>query len=146
MTYRHATLDDVNEMIALLQRLFSIEAAFTFDPARHRVALQAIIDAPNACAMVATKAGRVVGMGTAQWVYSTASGAKSAWLEDIVVTPDCQRQGIATGLVKTLTDWCKQAGCNRMQLVYDPDNLPAIHFYPAQGFHPAKLGVYSKNI
>ncbi|MDR9498819.1 MAG: GNAT family N-acetyltransferase [Hydrogenovibrio sp.] len=146
LNYRPATIDDIDEMIALLQRLFSIEAAFSFDPAHHRKALQWIVDDPAACAMVATNHGRVLAMGTAQWVYSTASGGKSAWLEDIVVTPDCQRQGIATGLVKNLIAWCRKEGCNRVQLVYDPDNQSAVTFYQSMQFEIAPLKVFRKTI
>jgi len=146
ITIRQAQATDINQMSALLQTLFSIEADFIFDADLSQSALQKIIDDSERCALVASNGRKIIGMCSAQWVYSTASGKKSAWIEDVVLHPDFRGQGIGTKMMDELLVWCRDSGCNRAQLVYDLDNQPAIDFYQKQAFSSTRLGVFSKTL
>ncbi len=147
MSIRTAESNDIPQMIQLLKLLFEIEADFEFNPAKHQAALTAIIDDDSCGALVATDENQtVVGMCMAQWVISTATGKKSAWMEDLVVLPEYRSCGVGKQLIEAIQQWAIDQGCNRIQLVYDLDNLPAIGFYQNQGFNSTRLGVFSKPI
>ena len=96
---RPATRSDINAMVELLHRLFTIEADFDFSAERQQRGLELLLAAPAAAVMVAEKEGAVVGMATAQLVISTAEGGPSLLLEDLVVVPTRQNQGIGTELL-----------------------------------------------
>lgn len=147
MHIRDANLNDLLDMTALLKQLFDIEEDFEFDPKKHQMALRHIINDPHCGCKVAEKQnGKVIGMCTAQWVYSTATGNQSAWIEDLVVSESQRNQKVGQQLLKHITQWAQQQGCGRIQLVYDLNNRPAINFYQKHDFNKSQLGVFSKAI
>lgn len=147
MLIRNATLDDVPSMINLLEQLFSIEEDFIFNAQKHALAFRTIIkDTHCGCIVAENKQGKVIGLCSAQWVYSTVTGNKSAWIEDFVVDQEFRGQQIGQELLKHITQWCKDQGCGRLQLVYDVENEPAIKFYEKHHFNKMKLGVFSKQL
>ena len=145
MYIRDGNLQDLPSMIALLEQLFSIEEDFIFDAKKHQTALNHIIKEPNCgCKVAENTQGEVIGMCTAQWVYSTATGNKSAWMEDLVVAQAQRQQQVGQQLLQHITQWAQQQGCGRIQLVYDLNNTPAINFYQKHRFNQTQLGVFSK--
>ena len=144
---RQAKLSDLETLINLLEMLFSIEEDFTFNPANHKKALTNIINHSDCCCMVAIDVNNeVIGMCCAQWVYSTASGQKSAWLEDLIINHQYQGYGIGKQLIETVQTWAIEQGCNRIQLAYDLANQPAIKFYEKGKFNHTQLGIFTKNL
>jgi GNAT superfamily N-acetyltransferase len=85
--------------------------------------------------------GAVIAMGSAQLVISTAEGAPSAWIEDIVVHSDYRRRGIGKQLLEHLLVWAKTRGATRAQLVADKGNAGAELFYGGLGWQPTQLAV-----
>jgi len=147
MKTRQAKLCDINEMTSLLKLLFEIEADFEFDSKKHQQALSSIIKNKHCGAFVAVNnQQKVIGMCSVQWVISSATGKKSAWAEDMVVTPEYQGSGIGQALITAVEEWAVNQGCNRIQLVYDIHNQPAISFYKKQKFNSTQLSVFSKNL
>lgn len=138
---------DIEQLLPLLESLFSLEEDFLFDPVRARRALERIIDdGERSCLLVARIEERVVGMCSAQLVISTAQGSWSAWVEDVVVAADWRGKGIGSGLLEALEQWCRQNGVTRMQLVADRDNHPAHQFYQHTGWSETNLEVIKKQI
>lgn len=147
MHIRDATLADLPAMVGLLEQLFTIEADFQFDAEKHQAAFKEIIkDTHCGCKVAENNQGKVIGMCTAQWVYSTATGNKSAWMEDLVVEEGYRGQKVGEQLLEHITQWCKTQGCGRLQLVYDLNNAPAIGFYQKHQFNKTQLGVFTKLI
>ena len=137
---------DIPHLAELLGDLFGIELDFTADATRQVRGLELLIatDAANERQIVAVardEAGQVVGMASAQIVVSTAEGAQSAWIEDVVVRQDCRRQGIGRRLLDYLIAWSKERGATRVQLVADRDNAEADFFYTALGWQSTRLFV-----
>uniref|UniRef100_Q31FY7 Acetyltransferase, GNAT family n=1 Tax=Hydrogenovibrio crunogenus (strain DSM 25203 / XCL-2) TaxID=317025 RepID=Q31FY7_HYDCU len=144
MFIRNADQNDLTAITSLLEQLFSIEADFDFDAEKHQAALTHIIQETDcACIVAANNQNQVIGVCTAQWVYSTATGNKSAWIEDMVIDQAYRGQGIGQKLLNHIIEWCQQAGCGRAQLVYDLENTAAIEFYRKQDFKKTQLGVFS---
>ena len=143
---RPAQLSDLESLVSLLEMLFSIEEDFTFNPTNHKKALANIISHPDCCCMVAIDINhKVIGMCCAQWVYSTASGQKSAWLEDLIITHQHRGNGIGKQLIETVKTWAIEQGCNRIQLAYDLANQSAIEFYEKEYFNHTQLGIFTKS-
>ena len=146
--FESANAQDVDALVELLNVLFSIEQDFTPDEAAQRKGLQLLLDKPDQGQIFVARhpqAG-VVGMVSAQLVISTAMGAPSAWIEDMVLRDKFRGQGLGKSLLEAASDWAKSKGAKRIQLVADADNAPALGFYKHLGWHPTQLFAWKKFI
>lgn len=137
-----AAVADIPALTELLAELFGIEQDFTPDMGCQQRGLALLLqDVERAHVAVARDdLGRVVGMVTAQLVISTAEGAPSAWIEDMVVTAEFRRQGVGRALLQAVADWAVQRGATRAQLLVDLNNLPALDYYDHLGWQVTRLG------
>jgi len=135
--------EDIPALISLLAELFSIEQDFTPGLSRQERGLALLLqENERATVRVARDAaGRVVGMATAQLVISTAEGAPSAWIEDVVVASHARGHGIGRVLLEAVLIWAAEQGATRAQLLVDLDNAPAVDFYHHLGWQQTHLGV-----
>ena len=132
---------DIPELIDLLGVLFSIEQDFTPDTDKQRRGLAALLaSAAGHIAIARDETLRAVGMATAQLVISTAEGAPSAWVEDVVVREDWRGHGLGRALLDAVLDWARSQGAARAQLLADLDNAPALAFYERLGWQTTRLG------
>lgn len=90
--------------------------------------------------------GVAVGMASAQLVISTAEGAPSAWIEDVVVQQALRGQGIARLLLEGLLDWAQRHGATRAQLLADNANTSALDFYRHIGWQPTQLSAWRRSL
>ena len=140
--YAPATLQDVAQLVSLLQVLFSIEQDFRPDPEKQERGLRKILARPeNAVIMTARDdQGNVIGMVSAQLVVSTAEGAYSAWVEDMVIAKGWRSRGVGRRLLSSALDWARLRGATRAQLLVDLDNEPALGYYDHLGWQATRLG------
>jgi GNAT superfamily N-acetyltransferase len=139
-TVRPAAEGDLDAMVALLAELFSIEADFHPDAGRQRRGLAQMLQEPERRGiLVAERRGRVVGMVTIQLVVSTAEGAASGWIEDMVVEATERGRGIGRRLLEAAEQWAVARGATRLQLLADAKNLPALRFYRRMGWGGTQL-------
>ena len=132
---------DIPELIELLGVLFSIEQDFTPDPDKQRRGLAALLSSSAGHIAIARDPNaRAVGMATAQLVISTAEGAPSAWIEDVVVREDWRGQGLGRALLDAVLAWARSQGAVRAQLLADLDNAPALAFYDKLDWQATRLG------
>ena len=130
-----AALDDLPALIALLGLLFSQEAEFTPNPAAQAQGLQMILSQPAVGQVWVVRQGpQVVGMCSLLFSVSTALGARVAWLEDVVLLPAARGRGWGSALLAEVLQQAKRAGCARLSLLTDGDNLAAQRFYARFGF------------
>ena len=141
MKIRNAQHSDMEPLVALLLELFSIEVDFAVDRHRQHRGLSLMLDGcgKHRCVKVAEAEGRVVAMGTAQLVVSTAEGAFSALVEDLVVTESLRGRGIGAALLAALETWAGQHGATRLQLLADKQNRPELDFYRKNGWLHTQL-------
>jgi ribosomal protein S18 acetylase RimI-like enzyme len=138
---------DIPALIELLAALFTIESDFIPDRARQRRGLELLLAQPDdrAVLLVARSNGGVVaGMASAQLVISTAEGAPSAWIEDVVVQKSLRGRGIARLLLQELLAWAQRHGATRAQLLADKANTPALDFYRRIGWQPTQLSAWRR--
>jgi GNAT superfamily N-acetyltransferase len=138
---RDARAEDIPAMVDLLRLLFSIEADFAFAPERHRRGLAVLLEgcAKHRCVKVAETGGGVVGMCTGQTLISTAEGGIVALIEDVVVQPPWQGQGIGRRLLTSVEAWALAHGATRLQLLADHGNAPALKFYARAGWTKTRM-------
>lgn len=131
----------------LLGALFSLEADFQPDPERQRRGLALMLsDARSRCVFIAERSGVVIGMATAQLLASTAEGAPSALVEDVVVEVAERRHGIGRRLLAALETWARDRGATRMQLLADRENAPALRFYERTGWRATRLACLRRSL
>lgn len=126
--FNEATEADIPELVKLLSVLFSIEKDFNPDSTKQQKGLALLIqNNANGTIQVARDiSGKVIGMVSAQLVISTAQGAASAWVEDMVVDSEHRGQGLGKELLKQALAWAKAKGATRAQLLVDVTNTEAI--------------------
>lgn len=130
-----ATKADLPQLVELLGVLFSQEADFVPDADKQRRALEMILRDPKVGRIyVAREAGRVIGMASTLYTVSTAEGGKAAWLEDMVVLPECRGRGVGAALLAHVVVSAREAGALRLTLLSDEDNAGAHAVYAAEGF------------
>ncbi|MHB8920221.1 MAG: GNAT family N-acetyltransferase [Halothiobacillus sp.] len=143
-----AVPDDIDSLVELLCALFSIEQDFVPDATAQRRGLEMLIANPkHGRIFVARHAGQgVVGMVSAQLVISTAIGAPSVWIEDMVVREACRGMGVGKALLDSAREWAIMNGAGRIQLLADADNTPALEFYRHLDWQPTRLFAWKKRL
>lgn len=133
--------EDIPDLVKLLDELFSIEQDFTPDHVKQAQGLDLLIANPSrAIIKVARNAqGKAIGMVSAQFVISTAQGAPSAWVEDMVVNAKYRATGIGKILLESALVWAKENGATRAQLLVDISNEPALGYYSHLGWQSTSL-------
>lgn len=84
---------------------------------------------PFAEAIVAEFDGKTVGFALYFYNFSTFLMKPGIYLEDLFVSPDYRRQGIATGLLNYLANHAVEQGCGRLEWSVLDWNEDAISFY-----------------
>jgi len=136
---RAATIDDIGDLRHLLKQLFSIEEDFVFDAEKQEQGLKLLLNADNAHVAVANIDNQVVGMATGQLLISTAEGAQTLLIEDVVIAPHYQRRGLGRLLLQATADWALSFGAQRMQLLADKNNTKALAFYTNDQWQTTQL-------
>jgi GNAT superfamily N-acetyltransferase len=138
---------DIPALIELLSTLFAIEGDFASDRARQRRGLELLMTQPDDRAVLLVARmndDMVIAMASAQLVLSTAEGAPSAWIEDVVVQQGMRRRGTARLLIQELLGWAARHGATRAQLLADNANLPAHDFYRHLGWRSTQLSAWRR--
>ena len=141
ITYDEANSTDIAELVRLLSVLFSIESDFNPDISKQQKGLQLILE-NKATAMIQVarnKTGKVIGMVSAQLVISTAEGAASAWIEDMVIDAGYRGLGIGKQLLENIAIWAKNKGATRAQLLVDIENVDAVGYYSHLNWESTQL-------
>lgn len=131
---RDATVDDVDEILALIAELADYERA------RHEAVataeqLRTHLFGPHPAArvlLVETPGGEVAGMALWYPTFSTWLGVPGIWLEDLFVRPQHRKAGYGRALLerlRTLTD-------GRVEWAVLDWNTPSIEFYDSLGAKP----------
>ncbi|MBU0945112.1 MAG: GNAT family N-acetyltransferase [Proteobacteria bacterium] len=136
---RRARVADLEDMVCLLQQLFSIEEDFDFDAVRQRRGLEMMLDHAGAVILVAEVESQIIGMCSGQSMVSTAEGAFSLLVEDVVVDEWWRGRGVGTELLKALEEWARETKIVRFQLLADRSNKAGLKFYHKQTWQDTKL-------
>ena len=136
-----AKLEDIPALVELLAALFSIEVDFKPNTAKQVEGLRMLIQSPatGVIKVARNREGDAVGMVSAQLVISTAQGAPSAWVEDMIILEKYRGQGLGKALLDDALAWAKKKGASRAQLLVDIENEPALGYYQHLGWETTQL-------
>ena len=129
--YNEAIETDIADLVRLLSVLFSIEKDFNPDLMKQQKGLELLLknNATATIQVARNSVGKVIGMVTTQLVISTAQGAASAWIEDMVVDAEYRGYGVGKELLQKALAWAKTKGATRAQLLVDITNTDALDYY-----------------
>ena len=138
---RPGRIADIPELIELLDDLFSIEEDFRFDQAKQEDGLRMILesDPDEKVLLVAELEKKIIGMCSAQALISTAEGAKSAMVEDMIVKDGFRGAGIGNLIMNEIISWAKNNNIARLQLLADKNNSKAKSFYKKNDWESTRL-------
>jgi GNAT superfamily N-acetyltransferase len=134
LTIRPATAADVPTMLGFVRDLAAFEkapdAVEATEPMLHDALFGAI---PAVEALIADLDGRAVGFAIFYLTFSTWTGKRGIWLDDLYIAPEARGQGAGAALLKALAGIAIDRGYARFEWWVLDWNTPAIDFYRAKG-------------
>lgn len=122
---------------ALILRLVKELAEFEREPdavvATEAGLAHALFEERSAEAVIAEEGGTPVGFALFFHNFSTWTGRKGIYLEDLYVTPEARGSGVGTALLRRLAGLTLDRGCARLEWAVLDWNRPAVDFYTAMG-------------
>ncbi|OYY91247.1 MAG: GNAT family N-acetyltransferase [Sphingomonas sp. 28-66-16] len=137
VTIRFAVSDDVPTILRLVRDLAAYERALDKVVATEPLLAEALFgDRPAAEALIAEREGVAVGLALFFHNFSTWTGWRGLYLEDLYVMPEARGAGIGKALLKRLAAIAVERGCSRFEWSVLDWNAPAIAFYKSLGAEP----------
>ncbi|SIT38199.1 GCN5-like N-acetyltransferase [Paraburkholderia piptadeniae] len=133
-TIRAATPADVGAMLALMRELAEFEKLTHLFIATEEGVHDALFGTrPSAEALVAERAGRIIGYALFFHNYSTFLGRRGLYLEDLYVQPAERGTGLGSKMLRHLAALAVERQCGRFEWSVLDWNQPAIDFYQKMG-------------
>lgn len=108
--------------------------------------LKAIISSPNHAQLVArNKSGHIVGTATLSIIFGAGAGTK-VYLEDFVVDPSAQGDGIGSKLWDAMVDWSRQHDAHKLVFTSSDKHTSAHRFYLNRGSEIRDTNYFTKQI
>ncbi len=131
---RPATPADVGTILRFVRDL----AAFEREPDAVEATEETLTEAlfgprPAAEAVIAEDATGALGFALFFHNFSTWTGRRGLYLEDLYVTPDARGQGVGTAVLRHLAALALERGCGRFEWSVLDWNADAIAFYRQMG-------------
>jgi GNAT superfamily N-acetyltransferase len=134
MSIRPATIDDTDEILAMIYELALYEKA----PEEAKATREQIIESffsesPKVFCEIVETGGAIAGCAIWFLNYSTWQGKHGIYLEDLFIRPQYRGQGFGKALLKHLAAICEKRGYGRFQWWVLDWNTPSIEFYKSLG-------------
>ena len=137
ITIRPATPDDTATIMRFVRELAEFEREPEAVTATDAVMHAALFGAhPAAEAVIAAQDGVSVGMAVFFHNFSTWTGVRGLYLEDLYVTPAARGAGAGRALLQHLAGIALDRGCARFEWAVLDWNVRAIEFYRKVGAQP----------
>lgn len=134
VTIRFARPDDVPTIMGFVRELATFEKAPEEVVSTEALMHAALFGAhPAAEALIAELDGAAVGMAVFYHNFSTWTGVRGIWLDDLYVTPMARGHGGGAALLRHLAGIAVDRGCQRFEWWVLDWNEHAINVYRAMG-------------
>ena len=104
--------------------------------------IEKFLNERNHILIVACLNGRVIGQLTAM-VHRHLDSPDEVYIDNLGVTPQHQRQGVATKLIERMLDIGRELGCQNVWVATDLDNEAAAALYRQTGAVGATVSMFS---
>ncbi len=127
---------DRDPLLALLSAQMA-EHDIPTNSAELAVAIDAVLADPSLGVLLAAwSGGRAVGVAYVGWFMSLEHAGRSAWLDELYVTPDFRDRGIGQKLLHAVIDHCRAHGARAIDLEVEATHTRAANLYQREGFTP----------
>ena len=134
VTIRPATPADISTIMAFVRELAAFEREPDAVTSTEAMLHESLFGAhPAAEAIVAELDGRSVGTAVFYHNFSTWTGVRGIWLDDLYVTPAARGSGAGRALLSHLAGIAVDRGCRRFEWCVLDWNARAIDFYRKVG-------------
>lgn len=133
LSIRPAVPGDVPVILRFVRELADFEREAHAVVATEAMLARALFEERAAEAVIADDEAGPVGFALFFHNFSTWTGRKGLYLEDLYVTPEGRRQGVGTALLRHLAALAIERDCARFEWTVLAWNTPAITFYEALG-------------
>lgn len=134
LSIRPATPADVPVVLHFVRELAAYERASDQVVATEALLHEAMFaGVPAAEAVIAEVNGTPIGLALYFFNFSTWSGLRGLYLEDLYVTPEARGSGAGTALLRHLAGIAIDRGCARFDWAVLDWNTPALEFYKSMG-------------
>jgi ribosomal protein S18 acetylase RimI-like enzyme len=83
---------------------------------------------------LAEREGRAVGVFLANRIVSVEKGGETLWIEELYVTPEARRSGVARTMLSHVRDHARRRGLRAFDLEVVPTQAAAFALYRSLGF------------
>jgi len=133
-TIRPAEPRDVSQILRFVRELAAYEREPDAVVATEAMLDEALFGARRAAeAVIAERDGVALGFALYFYNFSTWTGRRSLYLEDLYVSEAARGEGVGTMLLRHLAGIAVDQGCQRFEWSVLDWNAPAIAFYRAMG-------------
>ena len=133
-TIRAAGRDDVPVILRFVRELAAFEREPDAVEATEATLAEAMFgERPAAEALIAEVGGEPTGFALFFHNFSTWTGRRGLYLEDLYVTPSGRGAGVGTALLRHLAGIAVERGCARFEWSVLDWNVEAVAFYRAMG-------------
>jgi GNAT superfamily N-acetyltransferase len=130
VTIRPARADDVPTIMGFVRELATFERAPEAVVSTEALMHDALFGAePAAEALIAEIDGARVGMAVFYHTFSTWTGRRGIWLDDLYITPGARGAGAGSALLRHLAGLAVERGCARFEWWVLDWNTPAVELY-----------------
>jgi len=134
LSIRPAAPEDVPIILHFVRELADYERALDQVVATEPLLHEALFaPSPAAEAVIAELDGEAIGLALYFFNFSTWSGLRGLYLEDLYVTPAARGHGAGQALLRHLAGVAIDRGCARFDWAVLDWNAPALAFYKAMG-------------
>ena len=131
---RPANAADVPVILRFVRELADYEKAADQVVATEALLHEAMFEGiPAAEAVIAEQGGSPIGLALYFFNFSTWSGMRGLYLEDLYITPEARGSGAGTALLRHLAEVAIDRGCARFDWSVLDWNTPALDFYKSMG-------------
>jgi GNAT superfamily N-acetyltransferase len=129
---RHCTESDVPLLLGFFRSMAAFEK-LTISASEDSVRTALFGEAPAAHALLAFAERRPIGYAVYFFTFSTMTGRRGLWLEDLYIEPALRRRGIGRALMSYLAEIAAKNQCGRFEWSVLDWNQSAIRFYEQLG-------------
>lgn len=134
MKIRQVGESDIKDLLSLIRAKADFDGCLEYFKADETDIREAFFSgSPKAKAIIADLDGKVIGVATYYYIYSTFIAKPGIWLDDLFVYEEYRKAGVGKALIKSLCSIANQTGCGRIDWIVAIDNKNGREFYDSIG-------------